>query len=1030
MAKFHLWSVGLMLVVGLAVLQVGGTARRSEMDSIARLAEVAGTDRPVDLRLVGGFKFAPLRGQLRGAASAANLSLLAAAGELQIAAATDPTGPHVHAWGLAQLLLGDSDAAVSTLENLSLDHLTPALLANLGAAYGARAASAADPSDWFRALTYSERALLTAPVSAEALFNRALALEALRLREEAIAAWQIYLEEDRRSEWSAEAREHLDELLAIPEMVEDAPPPSLATDLIDAALRGADERLDRLIAADPENARKMVDTQFLQWWADGTVAAPALVRIAERFTAVTTDRLTSDLYHSLAQRGRARSAVENFLKIAAASDQSRFDEVRRHIEAAVFAVRDIRPLSLWLRYYSLQAEAERGVPDGLADRLAALETEAALEGYLYLRATVANRLGQILGRLGSQQQAIAARSRAIMAFTAGKSLDQAASMEVLIAESFRYLGDLDRAFQHHQRSLQLSAQFRTFRTRHQVLVQAGLTATAAGLHEAAVRFYSEARRNASRWVSLPAAAAVTAVRLSSALQASGAADSARVLADEAARLLDLVPDPGFRQRTELELLELRAGLLPPSEAVAEVDRGIVRFRASGFAVRLPRLYLLKARRLQELEQFAPALAAVESGLGYVHSARRAVTDPALRRSQTEMFVELQTEAARIHLRNGDSWQALARVDAVKALSLEERFPLAQTSSVSNGEPTSIQALLAPSSAVLVLADVGGQTDGWYISATTFRHLPSLLPTAHLRTAVRRFRGAITSANTERARELGAFLGRRLLEPLGDELGQLSRLVIVPSADAAGLPFAALRINGDQRYLVEAVTLSLSPSLELLRRTASRAVRTGPSRRILVAVSEGDRDALPRLPHARDEAATVAALYPMSTVVDGGPADAFSRSYRDADVFHFVGHAVLAIGRGPTLVLGPDARTDLTADRISELGAGRLQTVVLAACSSVFRDGDSRTVDALLSTAAPFLAAGVPEVVGTLWDIQDDDAARLSYALHVELSGGSDASLAVANVQRRAVASARPPADWASVQVFSTPTPLNQPGVYP
>lgn len=1022
MSKLHFWPVGLALLVGTAVLKVAGTAPPGEMGSIARLADVAGADRSVTPRLVGGFKFASVRGQLRGGLSTTNLPLLAAAGALQASAAANPTGPDAHAWGLAQLLLGDADGAVSTLENLNADQSTPALLANLAAAYGARSPLSAEPSDWFRTLAYSERALRAVPALAEASFNRALALETLQLREEAVAAWRAYLAQDPGSEWSREARQRLDQLLDLPDMVEDSAPGSLRADLLNAANGKLDDVIDELIAAEPENTRKLVDAALLQELVDGLTPAPSLVRIAERFSAVTGDRFSARLYSTLLEHPRGKSAVESYLAIATASDQSRFDDVRRLGEASS-AVREIGPLGIWVRYYRLQAEAERGIPDGLLERLMALEIEAGRESYLYLQATAANRVGQILGRLGRQQQAIAARTRALKAFTDSRSLDQAASMEVLIAESLRYLGDLDGAFQHHQRSLQLSSHFRTFRTRHQVLVQAGLTATAAGLHEAAVRFYSEAQRNASRWVSLPAAAAVTAVRLSSALHASGDSEAALRQADAAARLLQAVPDPGFRQRTELELLEARAVQLPPHEALVEIDRAITSFVASGSAVRLPRLYLLKARRLLELDHSAPALAAVESGLAYLRASRRAVTDQALRRSQAETFVELQTEAARIHLQNGDQWPALVRVDSIKAQSLEEAFPIGEASRLPVLGSGSIQDLLAPTSAVLMLADVGGQTDGWYITAATFRHLPALLPTAHLRTAVRRFREAIANANVERAHELGAFLGRRLLDPVSDELRQAARLVIIPSAEATGLPFAALRINGDQRYLVEAVTLSLSPSLEFHRRAASRGGRPVAPRRILIALSEGGRDSLPRLPHARDEATSVAALYPLSTVADGASIDGFARSFREADVFHFVGHALLTRGRFPTLVFGPDTRSDLTPDRITDLGAGRLQTVVLAACSSVFIDGGSRTVDALLSTAVPFLAAGVPEVVGTLWDVQDDDAARLSYALHVELSAGSDAGTAVAGVQRRAIGAGRSPADWASLQVFSTPNSI-------
>jgi CHAT domain-containing protein len=1031
-SKTVIWVALLVLLVVVALVHLRRTSDANELTHIVRLVEAVGPNRTVTARLVGGFEFGAIRTEARGGPATNNLKLLAEAGELQAAALANPSGSQVHAWGLAQLLLGQADSAVTTLENLTEDRLTPVLLANLGASYAARAATLSDPSDWYRSLTYTERALRGSPRLAEALFNKALALDALQLKGEAAVAWRRYLERDPSSPWTVEARDRQARLEAQPDRVDESAPASLEADLLGASAVGSTERLDELIGADPENTRKLIEDAFLRRLISGQVEPSVVARIADRFSILTADPWAHDLYSVMASESRAGAAAASFLEIAAASAQSRFDDLRLRVQAAPPEVVSFRPIELWIRYYRLQGQAERGYSARLESDLEALEHEAAANGYLFLVGTAANRTGQIVGRQGRQQDAIAARMRAVAAFAKTRSPDQVATMEVLIAESFKLLGDLERAFQHHERSLLLSDGFRTFRTRHQVLVQAGLTATAAGLHEAAAAFFSEARRNATRWASLPAAAVITRVRLASALELSGQRESARLLTDEAARLLEGVPDPAFRQRTELELLEVRAGLLPAPQGLDEIDIAIERFHALGSTVRLPQLYLVKARRLRELSQPAEALSAIEAGLAQVTLSRRSVSDLALRHSQAEMFVDLQTEAAQIFLNGGDHRSALARLDSVKAMSLEDSSSGGEPAAASPSSSPSIQEVLAPTSAVLVLADVGGRTDGWFVTAKSLRHLPGVVSTANLRSSVRRLREALASGDGERASSVGAFLGRRILDPIGDELSHLTDLVIVPSTEAAGLPFAALRIDGDRRYLVEAVALSLSPSLELVRRSSPLPVFATGTRRVLIAVAEEGRDELPPLPHAGEEAGSVAALYTHATVLTGaaGAAASFRQSYRDADIFHFVGHAVLMPGRGPTLVLGPDAQTDLTADRIRELGPGRLRTVVLAACSSIFRDGDSRTVDGMLSTARPFLDIGVPEVVGMLWDVEDDDAARVSLELHRELAAGHEASIAVATVQRRAIVANQPPAEWAALQVLSAPNNPNRVGVSP
>ena len=57
------------------------------------------------------------------------------------------------------------------------------------------------------ALVAADQALTLQPAQAEALFNRALALEALGIRFAAADSWRRYLEVDPSSSWAVEARE-------------------------------------------------------------------------------------------------------------------------------------------------------------------------------------------------------------------------------------------------------------------------------------------------------------------------------------------------------------------------------------------------------------------------------------------------------------------------------------------------------------------------------------------------------------------------------------------------------------------------------------------------------------------------------------------------------------------------------------------------------------------------------------------------------------------------------------------------------
>ena len=112
--------------------------------------------------------------------------------------------------GIAYLVMGDINRAVPVLEEAADQRSSdPRILSDLSAAYLVRAAHNNQPQDFAKALAATERAAKTDPRVAEALFNRALALEALSLREQAREAWQEYLRVDSKSGWAEEARTHL-----------------------------------------------------------------------------------------------------------------------------------------------------------------------------------------------------------------------------------------------------------------------------------------------------------------------------------------------------------------------------------------------------------------------------------------------------------------------------------------------------------------------------------------------------------------------------------------------------------------------------------------------------------------------------------------------------------------------------------------------------------------------------------------------------------------------------------------------------
>jgi Flp pilus assembly protein TadD len=180
------------------------------------LVAAVGTGRTIEPRLVGGFAHGPLLEAVRGRATADVVSpdVRIAAATLEKAVNERPTAQNLRALGAAHLIMGQFDTAIDALQSAVRQAPTDAtVLSDLSAAYLVRGKNEGAPEDYARAASQADKATKANAVLPEALFNRALAFEALSLAREARESWEQYLRLDGRSAWADEARRHLQKLL-------------------------------------------------------------------------------------------------------------------------------------------------------------------------------------------------------------------------------------------------------------------------------------------------------------------------------------------------------------------------------------------------------------------------------------------------------------------------------------------------------------------------------------------------------------------------------------------------------------------------------------------------------------------------------------------------------------------------------------------------------------------------------------------------------------------------------------------------
>lgn len=200
------------------VIAIVGLAGYQQWEDRSAMTELIAAEphsaRPIDARL-SGFAYAP-HSTWRGGAGEDNTEDLP---ELQFKGAAvnaiersekSSSATAAHAGGVGAIVLQDYDGAIRLLTKAAQRSPKDARTWNdLGAAQFAK-------GDFAAALKSFDQAIALDPHLLDPRFNRALALDRLGRKQQAIAAWRDYIRLDPSSPWADEARRKLDDLTTLP----------------------------------------------------------------------------------------------------------------------------------------------------------------------------------------------------------------------------------------------------------------------------------------------------------------------------------------------------------------------------------------------------------------------------------------------------------------------------------------------------------------------------------------------------------------------------------------------------------------------------------------------------------------------------------------------------------------------------------------------------------------------------------------------------------------------------------------------
>lgn len=1002
--------------------------------------------RPAEPRLTGASEWRPCRAVVRPGRVVAE----ADCGPAPVPPVACDEIVETHERAVQMLLRPDcTDAAIAALERFA--RVDGGALSDLVAAFYVRAQREDDPGDFLRAMDAAGSALAPAPA---ALFNQALVQQRLGLTEDAIRSWDAYLRH-AEGEWADEARGHRNELAR--ELARDASAQwQRNRKRLPAALRRADEReIARLIAPFPATAQRYFEDELLPQWA----YAPSGQNLAaaRAFANALSRRFRGDPYalHAVQAIAEASPAQLRALKEGhlAFREARAIERTFNRAGATAIYERAARLLDEGQSPLALTAKLARSVAHFEAFQDAAgwallEEVQRRAAPYLHLSARIQATRANFLAWQSQYAESVSTYHNALAAYARLADLESVAATRARTAGVLRVLGLNDAAWREAYQAVRSLPRLADLHDRHVVLGETGSAARTT--HPRIAFLYQNAivELVQRELVHTPPECNDAVLRLRQNLSIAlreradieldlGRTEPARRDLKEAERIAaDARKDERDRRRllARIRAVEGRALLRDNPAAAVQAFTAALGLSDAGFRNFRTLMFIERAGALRRAGRAAEAATDLAAALNELRAEESKILATRQRGQHEEVwnayfsrFREAYDLVIAQYAESGNDAAAFAYAErgrAFEPLNLilqRDDVPRAfrELASLPMPDPARLRRFLPPGTFLLEYAVLPGRTYVWIVSRDSFKRLTLRARradverwTADLQRGVRQQNALAIARNIDVAY---AELVRDVLatvETLPHGRGPRRRLVFVPDGAMHGLPFSALRDPATKRHLLEQAVVATDGSALLyvysLLRDARFAADANPSI-LLVGNPSFDPAAPPArglrvLPGAASEVARIAADYGARSEVrigDEATVAEFLRLVPASTLVHFAGHSVTNVQTPSRSVLlfAPDAkrRGDVDArELLRELDASRTRLVVLSSCSSA--GGLPVGPEGVAPLVRPFRGAGVPAVVGSLWDVPDATAERLLVSFHRHYRAGSDAATALQAAQ--------------------------------
>lgn len=1026
-----------VLILGLAaVLWLVFKTRSGANDGISALQSAYRKQRPVEPRL-SDFTYAPTPEQRSNKEQDVDYVQLDRAARLLLeAVAEDPDADARRKLGQYYLAKHELDKALDQLNlALKLDPANAKALNDLGAALlekgklQAYKSEAGAMQSFAGSLQHFNKALELNPSLNDALFNRAVLYKHMKLLSEAEESWLDYVSRDPGSGWANEARQNLKAVQEQKRLTSQSKTEILQE--FESAYEAGDEgRAWQIFSSYHNRTGNVVFEHLLDSYLESTSRAPKndaspelrmlsyIGELANRKAGDKFFREQAEFYSTapgerlklLKQaRTQMKSAHDGWGKDDAAVSLEKFSEAKKVFEQAE-DIGEVTIASYWISFCRYRNhETEQGLAT-IQPLLSASESKGfkwVTVRQLYLKAS-------LHFDLTNYSQAIDLAHQSLDMATETDDVVGKLNALTLLIEYNRVLSNYDESQEFILRSLELLDRTTLDPIqggRHYSFIASSLTA--AGWHDAAAAYQKQALRytyESNRPALIPYNLAFLS-QIQAKLKRFNEAEAT------ATRAVETAAAQSDKDQTAYSLVQLGhvyrlAGNF--NSAIESYDRAIVLYKELNnyehqlYPAHKGRLFCYLAQGQSQLaeQELAEAVRLIESYRGRIFEednrssffdAEQTVYDVAISFQYSQMksperafdYSESSRARSLVDLINADR-RVLTRS---RELSLQGASQSLSLSAIKDRMPAEVQ--------VVQFAMLEDQLVVWVLSGKQLNSTSVPIKGEELNGKVNAYLRLISSASasahdaeevSNRARELYD----DLIAPVESLLVKGKELCIVPDKILNLLPFGTLVSRASGEYLLNKYELMVSPSstaLVLFSEMARHKGVTQAERILSVGNPSFDRDVFPSLPDlssATREATQIAGFYDSRSLLvekDASVARVVSE-LKNADVVHFALHSVLderlpmrskfLLARGDKHHASANDSV-LFAHDIYNLKLPRVRLAVLSACET----GSGRYFggEGVMNMARPFLSAGVPLVVASLWPVESNATTELMIKFH-------------------------------------------------